>query len=1264
MPRYKLKSNSIENVLKLCKDNELKEWLDVKETVTAMSSKGGQYFGMALRRKLVVMQLGMKTVGGVLKDKARRPFRKFETSECEGNITTLCWVRAGKSKSDQMLLSVGTDSGFLLLVSCKGALLHRQNLNTSEPVVSIHTRQTDNQTEGLIILLHPTTVVSVGGNCISKLVTHNHSDPTDQQGSEGRTKVSFILSASPLLSDGLTCNVHKLKPPFGMGDKKKHIISDVVPVGKLSTSVLDVYNKNKTFHMATVGSSPSLAGYSATLDEPVTASNLAKRITKTAVNMVFTSIGSRLWGAPAEEPSEQNEPKIPKPVKIEPTHVFNDPERTLDKAVPNSTGRYLAVADSLGRVSILDTTLFVIIKMLKGYREATIVWLDHQSESSCGIQSTFLVYLPRRGIIEAWRTHSPQRLAAMKIGFHCRLLDCRVQCCVLQTDGMISSIGLETIESEAIPEDSNYHQLVTSTSDIIRKWKSLFSKTNIDDLPSEVEYFDMLQSIHNSVDLLECVISVPDSVPIHIQRKVTDCALQALDKRGSNLEEIMFQNNDYTDTEKSVSTCEAMRTFKRLDNMQTERNRLLSESSPELDEGRVFRYLVNRASVLSAYELLTKIITNCSEDNNIPAVVENTIEIRNAWESATSEHNAEMLLSISTPTTLLPEVIPLSVFASYFDMLGRATVITAVDRKLADFICFPMTQNFESFGKCCHMLSLSSASIIKLLIIWGERGGDALLSLSFDKIGRLASGALSEFILDSEESNSTGIPVWLGELSNFNSLQLISTLIIAAISRTEPETESRAILSRWLSRCIGFFELRVLLRKRSEIASWITHLSISSLEELPPAAIVAAAFLRSDVSKNESVFEYLNARDGVKTLNAHTAMFLTYVYLKHNWNNAAGSNGGYKLSTSECWLGIANSLDDNQGDEIQEAVRILTENDCDFRSIQWCAAAMLHPIHNMLSIARSRRVTISAVCRDVGKSINFVQEHTNKSLVFLDMLHSEVRTPSTTPDTSSLNPSGRWWGNFSFDDVLVKLADSDVSFTKLKQIKSLLQFISITLDSNIRVLSIFDEKATLHWNWLFPAAALKMQLVDETSEVIKSEISEEMMRKREELIGDCIRTVATVEEIFIVVDRLKGSLQVSNESSSLNLLSRLYFEGQDKIASDYLDNNDVEVPNRTHCLLMLKVIKLRLRSVLSLPMAGGTTQQLSERSLNLMSTFPLDLADWIDSHDATEEEEAIVMQWVHSVPCVTACHRLKVCFHYYFIIINENDNKKNFNNRI
>ena len=91
-----------------------------------------------------------------------------------------------------------------------------------------------------------------------------------------------------------------------------------------------------------------------------------------------------------------------------------DPKRMFDRII--TLGDLIATLDKAGRVWVLDSNTFLVIRMLKGYRGGEIAW--HHT----GKYTNLVVYLPSRRLLDVWRMRTGLRATRLRLPEEGRLL--------------------------------------------------------------------------------------------------------------------------------------------------------------------------------------------------------------------------------------------------------------------------------------------------------------------------------------------------------------------------------------------------------------------------------------------------------------------------------------------------------------------------------------------------------------------------------------------------------------------------------------------------------------------------------------------------------------------------------------------------------------------------------------------------------------------------------------------------------------------------
>lgn len=109
--------------------------------------------------------------------------------------------------------------------------------------------------------------------------------------------------------------------------------------------------------------------------------------------------------------------------KASPLTCLKDSPRKGERLTLSPSGTLAAITDSLGRILLLDTQALVVVRLWKGYRDAsclfmeTLVGRDKASSSSTYREYTksdyclcLAIHAPRKGIIEVWKMRTGPRI--------------------------------------------------------------------------------------------------------------------------------------------------------------------------------------------------------------------------------------------------------------------------------------------------------------------------------------------------------------------------------------------------------------------------------------------------------------------------------------------------------------------------------------------------------------------------------------------------------------------------------------------------------------------------------------------------------------------------------------------------------------------------------------------------------------------------------------------------------------------------------------
>ncbi|KAL1520374.1 hypothetical protein AB1Y20_021961 [Prymnesium parvum] len=110
---------------------------------------------------------------------------------------------------------------------------------------------------------------------------------------------------------------------------------------------------------------------------------------------------------------------------------FKDTPRIFTSGSLDPQRRWLALADNVGRVCLLESRSLVVLRVWKGYRDAQCAWsceskvkpwADSVSTGEESCRLFLVIYAPRRGLLEVWHAPLGGRVHAFSVGAGCLLL--------------------------------------------------------------------------------------------------------------------------------------------------------------------------------------------------------------------------------------------------------------------------------------------------------------------------------------------------------------------------------------------------------------------------------------------------------------------------------------------------------------------------------------------------------------------------------------------------------------------------------------------------------------------------------------------------------------------------------------------------------------------------------------------------------------------------------------------------------------------------
>ncbi|XP_047969528.1 LOW QUALITY PROTEIN: rab3 GTPase-activating protein non-catalytic subunit-like [Salvia hispanica] len=316
---------------------------------------------------------------------------------------------------DIRVLAVGTSCGNLLIFSIHGRLIHRQIVNAAK-ILKIRVRgikqdlTQDTSSEEVCIVM-PGVVARFDGSDIKSLLQQWFQE----SGSQGWDR-DFNM-----LQDNSGNPVRSL--PYQLWNVSKYgVCADAAITGVMPPPLMEIQSSQRYYCAVTIGDDAVISAFRLSVDK---SRSLVGAILSKVVPATFSTISSLaklIWH------SEPNNSKKPKPksqpfARASPLTCLKDHPRKGEKLTLSPSGSLAAITDSLGRILLLDTKALVVVRLWKGYRDASCLFVEMlaSKEKAASRPASYehtksdyclclAIHAPRKGIVEVWQMRTGHRL--------------------------------------------------------------------------------------------------------------------------------------------------------------------------------------------------------------------------------------------------------------------------------------------------------------------------------------------------------------------------------------------------------------------------------------------------------------------------------------------------------------------------------------------------------------------------------------------------------------------------------------------------------------------------------------------------------------------------------------------------------------------------------------------------------------------------------------------------------------------------------------
>ncbi|XP_057461936.1 uncharacterized protein LOC130752157 isoform X1 [Actinidia eriantha] len=320
---------------------------------------------------------------------------------------------------DVRVLALGTSCGYLLIYSLQGDLIHKQLILCQQIVspgriVKLRVRGTkrdlteDISSEEICVVMHGVIARFDGSDIQSMLkrwFQETHSQFWNQKKDPDETEHSYG------------------RLPYQLWNVSKYgSCADAAITGIMPPPLMELQSSQRYYCAITIGDDAVISAFRLSEDR---SRSLVGAILSKVVPATFSTIASfsrMIWRS--EQKSTKKPEAKPQPfARASPLTCLKDHPRKGEKLTLSPSGTLAAITDSLGRILLLDTRALVVVRLWKGYRDASCLFMEilvnrDKSMSSSAYyehaKSDFClclaIHAPRKGIIEVWQMRTGPRL--------------------------------------------------------------------------------------------------------------------------------------------------------------------------------------------------------------------------------------------------------------------------------------------------------------------------------------------------------------------------------------------------------------------------------------------------------------------------------------------------------------------------------------------------------------------------------------------------------------------------------------------------------------------------------------------------------------------------------------------------------------------------------------------------------------------------------------------------------------------------------------
>ncbi|KAL0406732.1 UNVERIFIED_CONTAM: Rab3 GTPase-activating protein regulatory subunit [Sesamum latifolium] len=359
-------------------------------------------------RSLILILHWSQSISGIRDQDTPRAVKIRPDSPIEAEyVSAVEWL---VFDDDIRALAVGTSCGYLLIFSVHGYLIHRQIVNPGK-ILKIRVRGTkqdltqDTSPEEVCIVM-PGVIARFEGSGIKNLLRRWFQETDSKFWDQDFYDANSDDSGNSVVS-----------LPYQLWNVSKYgLCADAAITGVMPPPLMEIQSSQRYYCAVTIGDDAVISAFRLSVDKN---RSLVGAILSKVVPATFSTIASfskLIWRS--EESLKRSQKlnlnrllevrkllvvlaavsdSLPSPPS--PLTCLKDHPRKGEKLTLSPSGTLAAITDSLGRILLLDTQALVVVRLWKGYREASCLFVEMLARKDKAAASHWLLMSTQKVII-------------------------------------------------------------------------------------------------------------------------------------------------------------------------------------------------------------------------------------------------------------------------------------------------------------------------------------------------------------------------------------------------------------------------------------------------------------------------------------------------------------------------------------------------------------------------------------------------------------------------------------------------------------------------------------------------------------------------------------------------------------------------------------------------------------------------------------------------------------------------------------------------